>query len=122
MKFRMDHMNINVQNLEKSIDFYQKALNLTIIKQREYDHFTLTFLRAEEGEFKIELTYLHDHVDKPYELGENETHLCFVVDEYEKAYQHHKDMGVICFENNEMGLYFIEDPDGYWIEIVPAKR
>ena len=30
-------------------------------------------------------------------------------------------MECICFENKEMGIYFIEDPDGYWLEIVPAK-
>ena len=31
-------------------------------------------------------------------------------------------MGCICFENRDMGVYFIEDPDGYWIEIVPQRR
>ena len=30
-------------------------------------------------------------------------------------------MGIICFENPAMGIYFIEDPDGYWIEIVPKR-
>ena len=31
-------------------------------------------------------------------------------------------MGCICFENPAMGIYFIEDPDGYWVEILPAER
>lgn len=43
-------------------------------------------------------------------------------DHFEEAHREHQEMGVICFENPGMGIYFIEDPDGYWIEIVPAKR
>lgn len=121
MKFKMVHMNINVQDLQRSIDFYEKALNMSVKKQGVYDDFTITFLKDEVGEFEIELTYLNDHVDSPYELGENETHLCFEVDDYPAAYKFHKDLGVICYENPKMGLYFIEDPDGYWIEITPSK-
>ena len=37
------------------------------------------------------------------------------------AHAKHAAMGCICFENPGMGIYFIEDPDGYWIEIVPEK-
>jgi len=37
------------------------------------------------------------------------------------AYELHKKNGVICYENKDMGLYFIADPDGYWIEILPEK-
>lgn len=40
----------------------------------------------------------------------------------EAAHAKHKEMGCICFENPAMGIYFINDPDGYWLEIVPAKR
>ena len=39
-------------------------------------------------------------------------------DDYEAAHARHQEMGCICFENPDMGIYFIEDPDGYWIEIV----
>ena len=45
----------------------------------------------------------------------------FRVDDYEAAYAHHKEMGCICLENPSMGIYFIQDPDGYWLEIVPTK-
>lgn len=31
-------------------------------------------------------------------------------------------MGCICFENEAMGIYFITDPDGYWLEVVPTKK
>jgi len=37
------------------------------------------------------------------------------------ALQRHREMGCVCFENPEMGIYFITDPDGYWIEIIPVE-
>lgn len=53
-------------------------------------------------------------------MGDNEIHIGFRTEDYEAAYAKHKEMGCICFENKEMGIYFIEDPDGYWMEIVPG--
>ena len=41
---------------------------------------------------------------------------------YEKAHKLHKEMGCICFENPAMGIYFITDPDGYWLEILPRRE
>ena len=42
-------------------------------------------------------------------------------DDFDQAHALHEKMGCICFENHDMGIYFINDPDGYWIEIIPAK-
>ena len=42
------------------------------------------------------------------------------VDDMDAAHELHKKMGCICFENPAMGIYFINDPDGYWIEIIPG--
>lgn len=39
----------------------------------------------------------------------------------EKAHALHEKLGCICYENLAMGIYFISDPDGYWIEIIPTK-
>ena len=69
---------------------------------------------------QLELTWLKDRT-KPYNLGDNEIHLAFRVDDFQKAYALHKEMGVVCYENKDMGLYFISDPDGYWIEILPER-
>ncbi|MEG0685625.1 MAG: lactoylglutathione lyase, partial [Coprobacillus sp.] len=66
------------------------------------------------------LTWLRDW-DRPYNLGDNEFHLALRVDDFEKSYELHKEMNCICYENKEMGIYFIADPDNYWIEILPAK-
>lgn len=118
---RFLHCNINVTNLEKSIDFYEQALGLTPIKRKEGEGFTLVYLRDGASPFTLELTWLHDR-KKPYDLGDNESHIAFAVEDYDAAYQLHKEMGCICYENPKMGLYFIEDPDGYWLEVLPEKR
>ena len=83
--------------------------------------FRLVFLANEAASFQIELTWLRDHADRDYDLGENESHLAFRVDDFGAAKAKHDAMGCVCFENPSMGVYFIEDPDGYWIEIVPER-
>lgn len=123
MKFKYVHNNINVLNLEKSVAFYEKALGMTVarVKEASDGSFKLTFLTDVEGIHQIELTWLRDW-DRPYNLGDNEIHMAFVVDDYDAAHELHKEMGCICYENEGMGLYFINDPDGYWIEIIPEHR
>jgi lactoylglutathione lyase len=123
MKFKFDHNNINVLDLEKSIRFYKEALGFEVIRNFEPQDksFKLAFLSDGSTEHKLELTWLRDRTE-PYNLGDNEIHLCVNADDYEAAYEHHKKMGCICYENIGMGLYFIADPDGYWTEVVPAKR
>ena len=69
----------------------------------------------------MELTWLRDKVG-PYNLGDNESHIAFHVDDFGAAHALHESMGCICYENAAMGIYFIEDPDGYWMEILPSKR
>ena len=56
------------------------------------------------------------------EIGDEEFHLAFEIDDFEAAHALHSEMGCICFENEKMGLYFIQDPDGYWLEIVPVRK
>ena len=58
-------------------------------------------------------------IPQPYNLGECEFHLAFQAKDYEAAHKKHEEMGCICFENEAMGIYFIVDPDGYWLEILP---
>jgi lactoylglutathione lyase len=108
--------------LEKSLDFYEKALGLLEVRRKEASDgsFILVFLGDGVTKHTLELTWLRDW-DKPYDLGDNEFHLAFEVDDFEAAYKYHSEMGCICYENKAMGIYFIEDPDGYWIEIVPKK-
>ncbi len=122
MKFRFVHNNINVLNLEKSLAFYEKALGLQEVrrKQAEDGSFVLVYLGDGAGQHQLELTWLRDR-EQPYNLGENEFHLAFETQDYEGAHKLHTEMGCICYENPRMGIYFISDPDGYWLEILPAK-
>ena len=48
--------------------------------------------------------------------------MAFETDDYEAAHKLHEEMGCICYENPAMGIYFIVEPDGYWLEIVPSKK
>ena len=123
MNFNIIHCNINVQNREKSVAFYQEALGLSVSREKSAadGSFVLTYMTDEARAFEIELTWLRDHADQPYNLGENESHICFRVDDYEAAHAKHQEMGCIVYENLQMGLYFIADPDGYWLEIVPTR-
>ena len=122
MKFTFYHNNINVADLDKSVDFYKKALGLTVTREKASDDgsFKLAFLGDETTPHLLELTWLRD-MDRPYDLGDNEFHLAMRVDDMEKALALHKEMGCVCYENPEMGIYFISDPDGYWIEILPPS-
>jgi len=123
MKFKLDHNNINVLDLEKSLAFYKEALGMVEMRRINAPDgsFTLVFMGDGESAHQLELTWLRDRKE-PYDLGDNEFHLAFKVDDYDAAYELHKKMGCICYENTNMGIYFIEDPDGYWIEIIPIRR
>ncbi|MDD3243367.1 MAG: VOC family protein [Eubacteriales bacterium] len=124
MRITFNHFNFNVTDLERSIAFYREALGLRVARRKDAadGSFTLAFLEDAHGTpFSLELTWLRDH-PQAYDLGEEEFHLAFHVDDYDALHTRHEQMGCICFENAAMGIYFISDPDGYWIEIVPESR
>lgn len=121
MNFRMVHNNINVADLRKSMDFYREALGLEETERIEGEGFTIVYLGNDQAEHKLELTCLDAHPEK-YNLGENEFHLAFETDDYDNALAKHREMDCVIFENDDMGIYFIVDPDGYWLEIIPADR
>ncbi len=122
MKFTFYHNNINVLDLDKAVEFYKKALGLSVTREKtaEDGSFKLVFMGDETTPHLLELTWLRD-MDRPYDLGDNESHLAMKVDDMETALALHREMNCVCFENPEMGIYFISDPDGYWIEICPAN-
>lgn len=122
MSFKFAHNNINVLDLDRSLEFYQKALGLTEVRRKEAEDgsFILSYLGDGATPHNLELTWLRDRKD-PYDLGDNEIHLAFSTDDFDGAYKAHKEMGCICYENPKMGIYFISDPDGYWLEIVPVR-
>lgn len=116
--FTFNHFNFNVKDLEKSLKFYKEALSLEPVKINDQPDFTLVYLGDGKTGFRLELTYLKNR-EEAYDLGELEYHLAITASDMKAAHDLHEKMGCICFENPAMGIYFIEDPDGYWIEIVP---
>jgi len=122
MKFAFAHNNINVLDLDASLTFYETALGLAEISRKTSDDgsFIIVYLGDGQTSHKLELTWLRDWA-RPYNLGDNEFHLAFAVDDFEEALKKHKQMNCVCFENPAMGIYFINDPDGYWLEVVPKR-
>ena len=90
-------------------------------KTAEDGSFIIVYISNENADFELELTWLRDHPQK-YDIGEEEFHLAFKTDDFEAAHKLHEEMGCICFENHSMGIYFIQDPDGYWLEVIPERR
>ena len=122
MKFKMIHENFNVSDLDVSMAFYEKALGLKEVRRKTAadGSFIIVYVANEEADFELELTWLAEHPQK-YDLGEEEFHLAFRTDDFEAAHALHEEMGCIAFENHDMGIYFITDPDGYWLEILPPR-
>ena len=122
MRFRMIHENFNVSDLDVSLAFYEKALGLKEIRRKtaKDGSFIIVYVGNEETDFELELTLVEEHPQK-YDLGEEEFHLAFRTDDFDAAYKLHEELGCIAFENHDMGIYFITDPDGYWLEILPPR-
>ena len=122
MSFTFAHNNINVSDIDRAVKFYQDALDLQVVREKvdPEGRFKIVFMGDGVTGHRLELTCLYDH-PQPYELGENEIHLALTTDDLDAAHARHEAMGCICYENPKMGIYFIEDPDGYWVEIVPKR-
>ena len=123
MDFRFAHNNLNVLDLRRSLAFYKKALGLGPVRRivGPKKSFVIVYLGDGSSKHQLELTWLAGR-RKRYDLGENEFHLAFVTDDFEAAKAKHRKLGCICHENPAMGIYFIEDPDGYWLEVLPRRH
>lgn len=123
MTFRFDHNNFNVLDLEKSLAFYEEALGLHETGRIDGPDgaFIIVYLGDGASKHRLELTWLRDRKE-PYNLGDNEFHLAFTTPDMDAAHALHEKMGCICYENPAMGIYFIHDPDNYWLEIIPEKK
>ena len=120
MTFTFAHNNFNVKDLNKSLKFYEEALGLKEVRRKEAadGSFILVYLGDGESRHQLELTWLRDWEKDSYNLGDNEFHLAFETEDMDAALKKHKEMDCVCFENPAMGIYFIVDPDGYWLEIL----
>lgn len=123
MSFTFAHNNFNVVDLEKSLRFYEDALGLKEVRRKESKDgsFILVYLGDQKTPYQLELTWLRDFKKEAYDLGDNEFHLAFETEDIEASLKKHKEMDCVCFENPAMGIYFISDPDGYWLEIIKRR-
>lgn len=94
MEFKMIHENYNVSDLDRSIKFYNEALDLHEVRRKTTDDFIIVYLSNDVSDFELELTWLKDH-PQPYNLGECEFHLAFKAEDYEAAHKKHEEMGCI---------------------------
>ena len=123
-KYDFVHSCIRVMDLEKSVKFYKDALNLKESNRKDFpeDEFTLVYLRDQNDNFELELTYNYDR-EEPYTIGNGYSHIAVKVDGLEKAYQRHKEAGYELgdfksLSDNSASYYFLTDPDGYRIEVI----
>ena len=113
-----NHFNFNVLDLEKSLAFYKEALNLEPVREKNASDgsFKLVYLGDGVTDFTLELTWLRDRKEAYDQRGAGNLISPSDVDDFDGTHKHHEEMGCICYENPGMGIYFIKDPDGYWLE------
>ena len=127
---RILHTMIRVGDLDRSIKFYTEVLGMRLLRQKEYPdgEFTLAFIGyGEEAENTvIELTY--NWGKEKYELGEGFGHIALEVDDvYEATEEIRNRGGEIIRDAGPMNagttiISFVEDPDGYQIELIGKKH
>lgn len=116
---------IRVLDESRSIDFYKQAFGLAIADRLDFETFTLVYLSNPESEFEVELT-VNKGREEAYNLGDGYGHLAISVSDLDAE---HDRMGALGFnpqkivEFNRDGVqiarfFFIEDPDGYKIEVL----
>jgi len=121
MWFNMEHNCICVTDLDRTIHFYEEALQMSVVRRKQASDREIVFLGGGKSAHTIEVIRMHDHPER-YQLGENPTHLAFRTDNIEEAMQFHKKLGCFDHELPEFGVYFIADPDGYLCEIMPTRK
>ena len=119
------HMMVRVRDEERSVDFYRRAFGLEIAQRVDFPEFTLIYMREPAGGFEVELTVNKDRT-QPYSLGDGYGHLAFVVDDIEAERTRMTTQGLAPKDIKQMNhdgkpfgkFFFIEDPDGYKIEVL----
>ena len=119
------HMIVRVSDEARSVDFYRRAFGLVIADRVDFADFTLIYMRPQTGDFELELTVNKDRAE-PYELGDGYGHLAFVTDDLEAERARMTAEGLAPRDIKQMThagkpfgkFFFIEDPDGYKIEVL----
>ena len=121
MIFKMEHNCIIVEDLDRTVSFYEKALQLKVLRRKSGSDRDIIFLGNEHSGHQIEVLRFYDQ-QGPIKLGDNPCHLAFRTDDIEGAKAFHAGLGCISKDVPEYGVYFIQDPDGYECEIMPVRK
>jgi lactoylglutathione lyase len=107
--------------MERTVKFYEQALNLKVLREKKSGAMEIAFIGNEESAQQVEVIHVIGRTN-PYNLGENSAHFAFRTDDIEAAKTKHTEMG--CFDHDvpEFGVYYIKDPDGYMVEIMPVRK
>lgn len=126
-RYRLLHTMIRVKDLDKSLDFYTRHLGMTLLRKKDYPtgDFTLAFVGYgdEESNAVIELTHNWGQ-EEPYDLGDGFGHLAVGVPDVYGTCEALAKEGVKIprppgpMKHGGSVIAFIEDPDGYKIELV----
>ena len=116
---------IRVLEEARSLAFYEKAFGLKIADRLDFPEFTLVYLSNAESPFELELT-INKGRTEPYELGTGYGHIAIVVEDLEAEHARFEKAGlsprkIVAFERDGLLIarfFFVEDPDGYKIEVL----
>jgi len=119
------HTMIRVLDLDRSIDFYDKAFGLKVADHFDFDGFALVYLRNPENDFEIELTLNKDRTE-PYSHGDGYGHVAVCVDDAKAEHARLQKFGLNPNDVKEFHregalmarFFFVQDPDGYKIEVL----
>ena len=121
---RLLHTMIRVKDIEKSLEFYTKLLDLEICDKKRLEDCWLYFLLDKESGQQIELTYNDETPENGYPLGSGFGHFAFGVESMDKFTEKLNSLGYSYlyepFDLTGKGsmIAFIKDPDGYEIELI----
>ena len=122
---RTIHSMIRVLDLDRSLDFYRRALGLEVADRFDFESFVLVYLRSEESDFELELTFNRGR-EEPYDLGTGYGHLAVSVADVNQEHGRLAEAGFdpepvkeLHRNGDLLGRYFfLTDPDGYRVEVL----
>jgi len=122
---KMIHSMVRVLEEQRSVDFYQRAFDLSIADRVEFESFTLIYLSNAETGFELELTVNKGRTEA-YNLGDGYGHIALSVDDLDAEHVRFTELGfnpgkLVSLERDGKPVarfFFVNDPDGYKIEVL----